>query len=69
MKVAMKANDAVPHPDRSSPDRASSARVEGRARRPYATPRLVSYGKLRDVTLGGSPGMFDSGSVANKMVP
>lgn len=29
--------------------------------RPYVTPRLVAYGDLRTLTLGGSPGMGDSG--------
>jgi hypothetical protein len=38
---------------------------EGDKRR-YATPRLVTYGRLREITLGGSPGMFDSGSLATK---
>jgi hypothetical protein len=31
-------------------------------RRPYVSPRLVELGDLRSLTLGGSPGAFDSGS-------
>lgn len=30
-------------------------------KRPYVKPRLVDYGDLRTLTLGGSPGMGDSG--------
>jgi len=29
--------------------------------RPYSPPRLVSYGDIRDVTLGPSPGGAESG--------
>lgn len=29
---------------------------------PYGAPRLTAYGDLRCVTLGGSPGVLDSGS-------
>jgi len=28
----------------------------------YKKPQLKSYGKLKDITLGGSPGSGDSGS-------
>jgi hypothetical protein len=31
------------------------------ARRPYSRPRLVSYGVVSGLTLGGSPGRNDSG--------
>jgi hypothetical protein len=30
-------------------------------RRPYSPPRLIRYGDLRDVTLGGSTGGGESG--------
>lgn len=30
-------------------------------RRPYLTPRLIKHGDLRDITLGGSAGMGESG--------
>lgn len=30
-------------------------------RRPYRAPALVFFGDLRDLTLGGSPGVGDSG--------
>jgi hypothetical protein len=29
-------------------------------RKPYHKPTLQSYGELRDITLGGSPGVGDS---------
>lgn len=32
------------------------------ARKPYRRPCLIAYGDLRTLTLGGSPGMGDSGS-------
>jgi len=28
----------------------------------YKKPQLKSYGKLKDITLGGSPGLNDSGN-------
>jgi hypothetical protein len=32
-----------------------------RGRRPYRTPELIVFGDLRGITLGGSPGISDSG--------
>jgi hypothetical protein len=32
------------------------------ALKPYSTPRLVRYGDVRDVTLGPSPGLGESGA-------
>ena len=42
----------------------ASLRVVGglAPKRPYSRPSLVRYGKLQDVTLGGTPGNTDSGS-------
>jgi hypothetical protein len=65
--MSMKSNDEAPVRDttsESTPRREPGASGEGK--RPYTSPRLVSYGRLRDVTLGGSPGMFDSGSVSTR---
>ena len=31
-------------------------------KRKYATPQLIPFGRVRDVTLGGSPGYGDSGA-------
>lgn len=31
------------------------------ARRPYSTPQLKNLGEIRDLTMGGSPGVGDSG--------
>ncbi|MCI0417312.1 lasso RiPP family leader peptide-containing protein [bacterium] len=30
-------------------------------RRPYKTPKLIKYGDIRSLTLGGTPGSGDSG--------
>ena len=39
--------------------------VAGQNRRAYARPRLEVLGDIRDLTLGGSPGVGDSGNPAN----
>lgn len=41
---------------------ASVVSVGGRSRRPYKSPRLIDFGDVRDLTLGGSPGVGDSGA-------
>lgn len=45
--------------------------VEGRKddRRPYRKPRLEQLGDLRTLTLGGSPGLNDSGSQFTRRPP
>jgi len=50
------------HGRRSRP-RPSAPRRGGR--RPYAPPRLEALGDLRTLTLGGSPGLGDSGDPLN----
>ena len=37
-------------------------RPEGLAKKPYHRPRLVLWGDLRDLTLGPSPGVGESGN-------
>ena len=37
--------------------------------RPYYKPKLTTYGEMRDVTLGGSPGLTDSGDSGVKQPP
>lgn len=37
--------------------------------KPYSAPRLVILGRLRDLTLGGSPGVFDSGDMSANTQP
>ncbi len=37
-----------------------------RRRRPYRPPRLVDFGDVRDLTLGGTPGTGDSGNPTQK---
>lgn len=39
------------------------------ARAPYAPPRIVPLGDLRDLTLGASPGVGDSGSATTFKCP
>ncbi len=43
----------------------ASAAVPSDGRRPYAQPRLTAYGDLRGLTLGGSPGVGESGMPFN----
>ena len=31
-------------------------------KRPYSAPRLICYGDVRTMTMGGSPGLGDSGT-------
>jgi hypothetical protein len=45
---------------RNSPG--SPGRPGASRRKPYTTPHLEVFGDIRDVTLGGSPGIGDSGS-------
>lgn len=35
-----------------------------RSRRPYAKPKITMFGDIRDVTLGMTPGIGDSGNPA-----
>lgn len=39
------------------------------APRPYAKPQVTDLGALRDVTLGASPGIGDSGGAAGFKCP
>ena len=49
-------------PSKTSLERAQAApRPAGAAVKTYRRPRLIAYGDLRSLTLGGSPGMGDSG--------
>ena len=41
---------------------AGDERPEGLAKKPYHRPRLVLWGDLRDLTLGPSPGVGESGN-------
>jgi hypothetical protein len=38
-------------------------------RRPYTRPNLMIEGDVRDLTFGGSPGLFDSGSATTQEFP
>ncbi|MEO6325463.1 MAG: lasso RiPP family leader peptide-containing protein [Thermoanaerobaculia bacterium] len=53
----MKSADNMPS---ESPKHEENPEGDSR-KRPYSAPTLVSYGRLRDVTMGGSAGAGDSG--------
>ena len=38
-------------------------------KRPYSTPRLTCYGDVRTMTMGGSPGITDSGTPGTQKPP
>jgi hypothetical protein len=59
MRVSMTSADNVPGKQKKRKE------PEGK-KRPYSAPLITSYGRLRDVTLGGSPGRGDSGSSLTK---
>ncbi len=44
-----------------SPERSKSPK---NPKKPYRSPELVACGDVRDVTMGGSPGVGDSGNGA-----
>ena len=44
----------------SSPRKSEQGSQSPRSKRTYAPPRLTSYGRVIDVTLGGTPGAGDS---------
>lgn len=46
----------------SGPDRPGAPGREAPPRRPYSPPRLQIFGDVRSLTMGGSPGIGDSGS-------
>ena len=46
-------------------DSAGEPPREQKPRRPYRAPRLEVLGDVRDLTLGGSPGVGDSGDPFN----
>lgn len=54
-------NPSLPAPDDAAPAAAHRA--------PYATPRIVPLGDLRELTLGGSPGVGDSGAATTQKCP
>lgn len=54
------------NPSLSAPDDAAPAAAP---RAPYAAPRIVPLGDLRELTLGGSPGVGDSGAATTQKCP
>lgn len=48
---------------------ALQSETAGPTRRAYARPRLEVLGDVRDLTLGGSPGIGDSGNPENFRPP
>ena len=67
------ASDLDPSPGPGTPlDSVASSKVEfaaGAGRRPYSKPGLADYGRLRDVTLGGSSQVGDSGGALAQPTP
>lgn len=49
--------------------RAEDGAPSAAGRQPYQPPRLVPLGDLRDLTLGASPGVGDSGSATTFKCP
>ena len=50
-------NDNTPETDNSD----DLTDTKSRTKKPYRTPSLQKFGNIREVTLGGSPGLGDSG--------
>ena len=44
-------------------NRDSRTTKSGSPKKEYKKPELIHYGKIKDLTLGGSPGQFDTGNV------
>jgi hypothetical protein len=42
---------------------------KSQTKKPYVSPRLEKFGRFRDLTLGGSPGVGDSGAGAGSENP
>ena len=53
-------NSTKHHPARPADETAPASKT----RKPYTKPDLVPCGDVRDVTMGGSPGVGDSGNGA-----
>ncbi len=47
----------------------AETRVPPSGKKSYSPPRLESYGDLRTLTLGGSPGIGDSGAAFTEQLP
>ena len=39
--------------------------IENRPKKPYQKPRLIHHGDVRDVTMGPTPGIGESGAPSN----
>lgn len=58
------------HDPSSDPRPAQPNTGTGRQKRkPYSAPKLELYGDIRSLTLGGSPGVGDSGNQLNYQPP
>jgi hypothetical protein len=57
----------MPNRDKQSESASTSTgRKLAKCRHPYSRPRLEYYGDIRKLTVGGSPGVGDSGSVMTR---
>lgn len=43
--------------------------AESTNKKEYKMPKIIQYGKLKDITLGGSPGTGDSGNPFVELPP
>ncbi len=55
------------YPATDKPD--SSSTRKNQQRKPYISPELQRFGKIKEVTLGGSLGLGDSGAPTVQKVP
>ncbi len=60
---------SIPREDRPGGDLPTGQGASAGGRLPYAPPRLEVLGDVRDLTLGGTPGLGDSGNPMNFQAP
>ena len=66
--VSEKSN-SIPRDDRAGGGAPTEQAAGAGGRLPYAPPRLEVLGDVRDLTLGGTPGLGDSGDPLNFQAP
>lgn len=59
----------IPRDDRAGGGTPTAQGAAAGRRLPYAPPRLEVLGDVRDLTLGGTPGLGDSGDPLNFQAP
>ncbi len=61
-------NQQYPETEKPAPSVTSKIST-GQQRKPYVSPELQRFGKIKEVTLGGSLGLGDSGAPTVQKVP